>query len=147
MVGTRLPEHVLNQVLIRLDAGESVRRIHKDLDVSRNCIYILIKNIDLWGIPYPPATVKPGRTRLLKPFQEEVRDSCCLGIAVTSLMLYRASLPSSKTSLLPTSLRCSSTYMTCMRWRLQPEQLTTILTAPNGHARLRGQELQSEIKL
>ena len=82
----RIPDHILNQVLIRLDAGEPVRTIHEATGVARQTIYTLEKNIDLWGVPYPPDTVKPGRTCLLAPFQVDVCDNRRFGVVVAALI-------------------------------------------------------------
>ena len=68
----RLPDHILNQVLVRLALGEPVRTIHNALDVSRQTIYTIEKNVNLWGVPYPPATVRMGREMILAPYQREV---------------------------------------------------------------------------
>ena len=82
MVGTRLPEHILTQVLIRLEAGQSVRAIHNAFDISRNCLYTIIKNLDLWGVPYPPNTVKSGWKRLLTDAQLDVCNGYYLSIVL-----------------------------------------------------------------
>ena len=68
----RLPEDVVHRILIRLEAEEPVPAIAQALHVGKNTIYRIQANMDLWGSPYPPATVVMGRPRLLLPGQELV---------------------------------------------------------------------------
>jgi hypothetical protein len=68
----RLPDDVVHRILIRLSASEPVPSIATAVGVARETVYRMQRNVELWGIPYPPPTVKLGRPRLLLPYQEEV---------------------------------------------------------------------------
>jgi len=61
----RLPDHVLHLLVMRIKANEPVQQIHKALGVSRVTIYKILDNLENWGQPYGPPTVKLGRERLL----------------------------------------------------------------------------------
>jgi transposase len=71
-MGRRLLDDIANRVLVHFKAGESIKSIHKATKVSMSCLYKLRLNFDLWGIIYPPPTVKLGRPRILEPDQELV---------------------------------------------------------------------------
>jgi hypothetical protein len=64
-MGRKLSKDVLNRVIIHFEAGETVPVVHKATKVSKSCLYKLRLNIDLWGTPYPPPTVKLGRPKAL----------------------------------------------------------------------------------
>jgi hypothetical protein len=68
----RLPDDVVHRILIRLSALEPVPSIAAAVGVAHETVYRMQRNVELWGIPYPPSTVKLGRPRLLLPYQEEV---------------------------------------------------------------------------
>ena len=71
MVG-RLPDDVVNRIVVRLENNEEVPAIQKATKVAYSTIYRIRLNLDLWGAPYPPPTVILGRPRGLLPYQEEV---------------------------------------------------------------------------
>jgi hypothetical protein len=71
MVG-RLPDDVVNRIVVRLKNNEEVPAIRKAIKVAKSTIYRIRLNLDLWGTPYPPPTVVLGRPRGLLPYQEEV---------------------------------------------------------------------------
>ena len=64
-MGRKLPLDILNRVIIHFEAGETVPMVHKATKVAKSCLYKLRLNIDLWGAPYPPPTVKLGRPKAL----------------------------------------------------------------------------------
>jgi hypothetical protein len=68
----RLPDDVVHRILVHLSASEPVPSIAAAVGVAHETIYCIQRNVELWGIPYPPPTVKLGRPRLLLPYQEEV---------------------------------------------------------------------------
>jgi hypothetical protein len=68
----RLPDDIVHRILIRLSTSESVPSIAKAVGVAHETVYRIERNIELWGVPYPPPTVRLGRPRLLLPCQEEV---------------------------------------------------------------------------
>ena len=70
----RLPDNIVHRILIRLATNKSILSIARHVGVSNETVYRMERNIDLWGVPYPPPTVKLGRPRSLLPYQEEVRD-------------------------------------------------------------------------
>ena len=61
----KLPKDILNRVIIHFEAGETVPEVHKATKVSKSCLRKLRLNIDFWGTPYPPPTVKLGRLKAL----------------------------------------------------------------------------------
>ena len=67
-----LPDDIVHRILIRLSTSESVPSIAKAVGVAHETVYRIERNIKLWGVPYPPPTIKLGRPRLLLPHQEEV---------------------------------------------------------------------------
>jgi transposase len=70
-----LPDDVVHRILIRLSALEPVPSIAAAVGVARETVYRMQRNVELWGVPYPPPTVKLGCPRLLLPYQEEVIKS------------------------------------------------------------------------
>jgi len=68
----RLADDVVHRILVRLSASEPVPSIATAVGVAHETVYRMQHNVELWGIPYPPPTVKLGRPRLLLPYQEEV---------------------------------------------------------------------------
>ena len=64
-MGRRLPKDILNRVIIRFEAGETVPEVYRATKVAKSCLYKLRLNIDLWGTPYPPPTVKLGLPKAL----------------------------------------------------------------------------------
>ena len=71
-MGRRLSDDIAHRVLVHFKAGESIRSIQKATKVSKSCLHKLRLNFDLWGVIYPPPTVKLGRPRILEPDQELV---------------------------------------------------------------------------
>ena len=71
MPGRTLDE-VVNRILIRLALDEPVPAIANAVGVGKKTIYKIQLNMDLWGVPYPPSTIKLGRPRALLPYQEMV---------------------------------------------------------------------------
>jgi hypothetical protein len=74
MMVHRLPDHVLHQLIIRIEANEPVQQIHKALRVHRKTIYRIKDNLEAWGQPYAPPSVKLGRERLLAECHVEVSN-------------------------------------------------------------------------
>ena len=68
----RLPDDILHPILIRLSASEAIPGIASAVGVARETVYCISRNIELWGVPYPPPTTKLGHLHLLLPYQEEV---------------------------------------------------------------------------
>jgi len=64
-MGRKLSKDILNRVIIHFEAGETVPMVHKATKVSKSCLYKLRLNIDIWGAPYLPPTVKLGRPKTL----------------------------------------------------------------------------------
>jgi hypothetical protein len=71
MVG-RLPDDVVNRIVVCLKSNEEVPAIEEATKVAKSTIYRIRLNLDIWGTPYPPSTVILGRPRGLLPYQEEV---------------------------------------------------------------------------
>ena len=70
----RLPDDVVHRILVHLSASEPVPSIATAVGVAHETVYRMQRNVELWGVPYPPPTVKLGRPRLLLPYQEEVNN-------------------------------------------------------------------------
>jgi hypothetical protein len=70
----RLPDDIVHRILIHLATNESIPNIVKCVGVGNETVYRIKRNVDLWGVPYPPSTVKLGCPRSLLPYQEEVCD-------------------------------------------------------------------------
>jgi hypothetical protein len=68
----RLADDVVHRILIRLSVSEPIPSIATAVGVAHETVYRMQRNVELWGVPYPPPTVKLGRRRLLLPYQEEV---------------------------------------------------------------------------
>jgi hypothetical protein len=68
----RLPSHVLTLVLLRLEAGEPILKIHRELGVVRSTLYKIVENLKCFGQPYAPSTMRMGPTPLLAPCHIEV---------------------------------------------------------------------------
>jgi transposase len=71
-MGRRLPDEAVHRIIVRLNNNEPVPAIASAVKVSKQTVYNIQLNIDLWGTPYAPPTVKQGRPRLLLPDQELV---------------------------------------------------------------------------
>jgi hypothetical protein len=71
-MGRRLSDDIANRVLVYFKASESIKSIQKATKVSKSYLHKLQLNFDLWGVIYPPPTVKLGRPRILEPDQELV---------------------------------------------------------------------------
>ena len=67
-----LPNNVVYRILVCLSASESVPSIATAVSIAHETVYRMQRNVELWGVLYPPPTVKLGRPRLLLPYQEEV---------------------------------------------------------------------------
>ena len=67
-----LPIEVANQIKLRLDHNETITDIAKALKVSRNSVYKLQLNFNLWDQPYAPPSVKLGRPSTLLEYQKLV---------------------------------------------------------------------------
>ena len=58
----RLPSHVLTLVLLRLEAGEPILKIHRELGVVRSTLYKIVENLKCFCTqhyadgPYAPAS-------------------------------------------------------------------------------------------
>ena len=70
----RLPDDVVHRIIVRLSASEPIPSIATAIGVVKETVYCMERNIKLWGVLYPPPTVKLGRPRLLLLYQEEVGD-------------------------------------------------------------------------
>ena len=73
----RLSDDVVHRILVRLSTSEPIPSIATAVGVAHETVYRMERNMELWGVPYPPPTVKLGRPRLLLPYQEEVSDILC----------------------------------------------------------------------
>jgi hypothetical protein len=62
MVG-KLPDDVVNRIVVRLEGNEEVLAIHEATKVAKSTIYRIRLNLDLWGAPYPLLAVILGRLR------------------------------------------------------------------------------------
>jgi len=71
-MGRRLPIEIVNQIKLRLDHNEKISHIATTLKVSRDTIYKVQLNFDLWGQPYAPPSVKLGRPSTLLGYQKLV---------------------------------------------------------------------------
>ncbi|KAH8752342.1 hypothetical protein F5882DRAFT_368716 [Hyaloscypha sp. PMI_1271] len=67
----RLADDVVHRILIRLSASDPIPSITTAVGVAHETVYRMQRNVELWGVPYPPPTVKLGLRRLLLPYQEE----------------------------------------------------------------------------
>ena len=61
----RLPIEVANQIKLRLNYNETIADIAKALKVSRNSVYKLQLNFNLWDQLYAPPSVKLDRPSTL----------------------------------------------------------------------------------
>jgi hypothetical protein len=81
MPNHRLPEHIVTQILIRLEHDEPALKISTELGVARSAVYKIRDNLIAWGTPYPPTpSMRPGNPRILSESQVEVRDSLANGV-------------------------------------------------------------------
>jgi hypothetical protein len=71
-MGRRLPIEIVNQIKLRLDHNERISHIATALKVSRDTIYKVQLNFDLWDQPYAPPSVKLGRPSTLLEYQKLV---------------------------------------------------------------------------
>jgi hypothetical protein len=71
-MGRKLPEAVSNIIVTYLKAGRPVPEIVAATKAHKTTVYRICLNLDLWGVPYPPATVKLGAPKLLVYEQELV---------------------------------------------------------------------------
>ena len=60
-----LPIEVANQIKLRLNYNKTITNIAKALKVSRNSVYKLQLNFNLWDQLYAPPSVKLGRLSTL----------------------------------------------------------------------------------
>jgi len=83
-MGKRIQLVLQLQIRRRLEAGENPADIWRKYhgSVSKQTIYTMRINLDLWGELYKPATVILGRPRTLLPIQEQVSDDIRCGAAV-----------------------------------------------------------------
>jgi hypothetical protein len=75
-MGRRLPEHVANRIVTHLTCDRPIKKIVACGLASKTTIYKIRLNVDLWGTPYPPSTVRLGRPKLLALGQELVIARC-----------------------------------------------------------------------
>jgi hypothetical protein len=143
----RLPDHVLHQLLIRIEANQPVRQIVDELGVGKSSVYCIMDTLDAWGVPYAPPTVKLGCERLLAECHVEVCDIHLNNVIYILNTESRVSSSSSKTGLPRTSMRCSNSYTTPSISRSLPVQYGTISSRRTGVARLYVRKLQSEVSL
>jgi hypothetical protein len=68
----RLPDDVLYRIKVRLDRGDGISRIQKEIKASSRTLRRIRDNFELFGEPYPPQSVVLGRPRTLLPTQEMV---------------------------------------------------------------------------
>jgi transposase len=71
-MGQRLNPVVVNKIQLWLDLGQTNTEIHKELKVSRSTVRRIRLNINLFGNPYAPPSIKLGHPRSLTLEQEEV---------------------------------------------------------------------------
>jgi hypothetical protein len=67
-----LLDEAVHRIIVRLSNNEPVPAIALAVKVSKQTVYNIQLNIDLWGTPYALLTVKQGQPRLLLPDQEQV---------------------------------------------------------------------------
>jgi len=97
-MGRRLPDEVVSQIKLRLDLNEKILHIARALKVSRDVIYKIQLNFDLWGQPYAPPSVKLGRPSTLLEYQKLVRDPWH-SVKCLLILLYRGCLSSLRANL------------------------------------------------
>jgi hypothetical protein len=77
----RLPDHLVAQIIIRLEYEQPILKIHTDLGVARSAIYKINDNLKAWGTPYPPTrAMRPGPERLLHGGHIDVGDRLSYGV-------------------------------------------------------------------
>ena len=64
----RLQDDVVHRILVRLSSSEPCPSIASAVGVAKETVYRIERNMDLWGVPYPPPTVKLGRPRKMLPY-------------------------------------------------------------------------------
>ncbi|KAE9988900.1 hypothetical protein EG328_005610 [Venturia inaequalis] len=71
MVSPRHPPHIIDEMVLRIKAGQSAIKIHRDLKVSRQTVYDMYYNLEEYGEPYPPKEFarKSGYVPKLKAHQ------------------------------------------------------------------------------
>jgi transposase len=62
---------VVNKIILHLRLNQSQRCIAKELKVARSTVQRIQLNVDLFGEPYAPPSVKLGRPRSFTTEQEE----------------------------------------------------------------------------
>ena len=96
-MGRRLPDEVIHRIRLRIGAGEEVAAIAGAVGVSKQTIYKLRLNLDIWGEPYAQPTVILGRPRALLSYQEQVIYDVMVLSFSANRRLYRGSSTSLKT--------------------------------------------------
>jgi hypothetical protein len=91
----RLPDHLVTQIIIRLEHEQPILKIHTELGVARSAIYKINDNLKAWGTPYPPErAMRPGPERLLHRGHIDVRDRPGYGVEfVLTLLIGPARIP------------------------------------------------------
>jgi len=64
-MGRRFPDEVVHRIRICIEAGKAVLAIMEAVKVTKNTIYKIRLNFDIWGELYMPFTVVQGRLRAL----------------------------------------------------------------------------------
>jgi hypothetical protein len=64
----RLPDDVVYRILVHLSASKPILSIAAAVGIAHEIVYHMQRNVELWGVPYPPPIVKLGRPRLLLPY-------------------------------------------------------------------------------
>jgi len=80
----RLPPHILNELVCRIQLNEPPTKIMKALHVGRATVYRIRDNLDLYGVPYPPEpTIKPGRLKVMTSMMADVRNALLYSVIET----------------------------------------------------------------
>jgi len=67
-MGRRLLDEVVYRIRIRIKASEAVLAIVEAIKVTKNTIYKIRLNLNIWGELYAPFTVVQGRLKALLPY-------------------------------------------------------------------------------
>ncbi|KAF1939252.1 hypothetical protein EJ02DRAFT_497357 [Clathrospora elynae] len=67
--GKRLQPELLQSVINHIAAGDRMVDIERATGVNDKCIRKIRLNLEYWGVPYPPRTVRLGRPATLRQRQ------------------------------------------------------------------------------
>lgn len=75
----RLPEAQIDRICARLRAGDTVRSIVADEDVSARCVRNYASNLTVFDSPHSSSITKMGRPKLLAPGHLAILEDWLLG--------------------------------------------------------------------